>query len=446
MPILRFAAACVLALTISLSFAREAAAESAPPPTPPLVELGPIPAAAVAPTDPMVATRAYLDTISPAARAGSDAYFEGGYWLILWNFLVGSAIALVLLFSGASAKMRDLASRVSRRRPLQAAVYWVQYLVVTTVLGFPLAVYERYFREHDYGLSNMTFAAWMGDEAKGFLVSVILGAIAMMILYFILARAKRTWWIWGTVAAVLFAVVALAIAPLYIEPLFNKYVPLADARVKDPILSLARANGITGVKDVLEVDASRQSKRVSANVAGFLGTERIALNDNLLNRCSLPEIKAVMGHEMGHYVLGHVPHGIVEIGVLILVAFAFVRLAFDRLRLRFATRWKVAGVDDPAGLPLFALLFGVYFFVMTPVLNSIIRTQEAEADLFGVNASREPDGMAQVALKLAEYRKLDPGRLEEIIFYDHPSGRNRILMAMRWKVEQLRQAEPAKDK
>lgn len=447
MPNLRFAAAGLVVLTIVVSSARWAAAESAPPPRPPLVELGPIPPAAVAPTDPMAATRAYLDTLSPQARAGSDAYFEGGYWLILWNFLVGSAISLILLFSGASAKMRDVAARISRRRPLQAAIYWVQYLVVTGILGFPLAVYQGYFREHDYGLSNMTFGAWLGDEGKGLLVGLVLGGVAMMVLYFILARAVRTWWAWGTAAAVVFAIFTIAIAPIYVEPLFNKYTPLADSRVKDPILSLARANGITRVKDVLEVDASRQSKRVSANVAGLFGTERIALNDNLLNRCSLAEIKAVMGHEMGHYVLGHVFHGIAEIGIVILLAFGFVRFGFERLRQRFAARWKVTGVDDPAGLPLFTLLFTAFFFIMTPVVNTLVRTQEAEADIFGLNAAREPDGMAQVALKLSEYRKLDPSPLEEVIFYDHPSGRNRILMAMRWKAEQVKpQSSSATDK
>jgi len=427
-PALAFTAVLVILAICPLS----APAQPAPRSSAPLVELGPIP------KDPMVATRAYLETLPAEARARSDAYFEGGYWLILGDFLVGSAIALLLLFTGVSARMRDLAARVTRFRPLQAAVYWVQYVVATAVLGFPLTVYEEYFREHEYGLSNMSFGAWMGDEGKGLLVSLVIGSIALPVLYLILARARRTWWAWGTAASVVFATISIAVAPVFIEPLFNDYVPLADARVKDPILSLARANGITGVSEVMEVDASRQSKRVSANVAGLFGSERIALNDNLLARCSLPEIEAVMGHEMGHYVLNHVFATIVEIGVLILIAFAFVRFAFDRLRNRFGARWKVTGVDDPAGLPLFVLLFGIYLFVMTPVVNTIIRTHEAEADLFGLNAARQPDGFAQVSLKLAEYRKLEPGPLEEILFYDHPSGRNRILMAMRWKTEQAK--------
>jgi STE24 endopeptidase len=444
MTTLRPACAAALAAALVLLCARPAPVRAAAPERPTLVELGPIPPAAVAPTDPEAATRAYLDTLPAEARARSDAYFEGGYWLILWNFLLGSGISLLLLFTRASARMRDLAARVSRRRPLQAAVYWVQYLIVTTVLGFPLTVYQGYSREHEYGLSNMTFSAWMGDQAKGLLVGLILGAIAMPVLYVILARARRTWWAWGTAATVLFAVLVIAVAPIYIAPLFNEYVPLADARVKDPILRLARANGITGVTEVLEVDASRQSKRVSANVAGLFGTERIALNDNLLARCSLPEIEAVMGHEMGHYLLHHVFASLVEIGVLILLGFGFVRFTFERLRARFAERWKVTGVDDPAGLPLLALLFGVYLFAMTPVFNTIIRTHEAEADLFGLNAARQPDGFAQVSIKLAEYRKLEPGPIEEILFYDHPSGRARILMAMQWKAEQERSRDPSR--
>jgi len=162
------------------------------------------------------------------------------------------------------------------------------------------------------------------------------------------------------------------------------------------------------------------------------------MNDNLLNRGSVPEIEAVMGHEMGHYVLNHVYKGILEIGLLIVIGFALVRLAFDRIRAAMEPHWRVESIGDVAGLPLLVLLISTYFFLLTPVLNTVIRTQEAEADIFGINASQQPDGMAQAALHLAEYRKLDPGKLEEIVFFDHPSGRNRILMAMRWKAEHLR--------
>ncbi len=384
--------------------------------------------------DPDAATRAYLASVPADERARSDAYFEGGYWLLLWDFLAIAVVSLLLLATGISVRMRDLAARISRRKAIQTWLYWVEYLVVTTVVLLPLTIYESYFREHKYGLSNQTFGPWMGDQAKGFLVSLVFGGLAIVVLYGVLRRTPRTWWLWGSLTAVAILIVGVLIAPVYINPLFNKYQKLSDPKVRDPILSLARANGIT-VKDVYEFDASRQSKRMSANVSGFLGTERISMNDNLLHRGSIPEIEAVMGHEMGHYVLNHVYKGILEIGLMIVIGFALVRLAFDRIRARTEPRWHIQSVGDVAGLPLVGLLISAYFFVLTPVFNSVIRWQEAEADIFGINASQQPDGMAQAALHLAEYRKLDPGPIEEILFFDHPSGRNRILMAMKWKAE-----------
>ena len=183
------------------------------------------------------------------------------------------------------------------------------------------------------------------------------------------------------------------------------------------------------------MDASRQSTRVSANVSGFLNTMRITLNDNLLNRCSLPEIQAVMGHEMGHYVLNHVYKGLLFFGVVIVIGFVFANWALTRALGRCGENWGITGVGDLAVVPLFVLLFSTYLFVLTPFTNTFIRTQEMEADMFGLNAARQPDGAALVALKLGEYRKLQPGPIEEWIFFDHPSGATRIRAAMQWKAE-----------
>ena len=253
-------------------------------------------------------------------------------------------------------------------------------------------------------------------------------------LYALVRRLTRTWWIWGAVVSIGFVAFGTLIAPVLIVPLFNNPKKLQDPRVVAPILSLARANGIEA-GEVWEIDASKQSKRVSANVTGLFGTERITLNDNLLNRASLPEIEAVMGHEMGHYVLNHIQKALMELAIVIVAGFVLVAHFFERLRRRTQARWGVRDIGDVAGLPLAALLFSTYLFLLTPVLNSIVRVQEYEADVFGLNAAGKPDGFAQTALKLAEYRKLDPGPFEEIVFYDHPSGRTRILTAMRWKAE-----------
>ena len=199
---------------------------------------------------------------------------------------------------------------------------------------------------------------------------------------------------------------------------------------------MARANGIPA-DNVYEFDASKQSKRISANVSGMFGTIRISLNDNLLNRGTPAEIKAVMGHEMGHYVLNHVCKDIVLFGVLIVTGFALVKWTFGKLHARFGERWGIRGVADVAGLPLLIALLSTYLFLMTPVTNTLTRTTEAEADAFGLNAAREPDGFAKAALQLSEYRKMHPGPIEEFIFFDHPSGWNRIYRAMVWKAEHL---------
>jgi len=388
--------------------------------------------------DAEAATQAYLASVPAADKARSDAYFEGGYWLLLWNFLVTAGIYLLLLAAGLSARMRDLAERLTRFRALHVAAYWAQFVVVTSVISFPLTVYQGFFREHRYGLATQTFGAWMGDQVKGLVLGVVLGALFAMAIYRVLRSAPRTWWIWGSAVTIVFLMIAALITPVFIAPLFNTYNRLDDPRVVQPILSMARANGIPA-SDVWVVDASRQSTRVGANVSGFLGTERITLNDNLLNRTTLPEIEAVMGHEMGHYVLNHVYKMILFFGVLTVIVFALLRRLSAWALDRWGTAWGLRGVDDPAGLPLLALIVAVLVFVLTPVLNSYIRVQEYEADIFGLNAARQPDGMALVSLKLGEYRKLDPGHLEEIVFFDHPSGRTRIFSAMRWKAENLDQ-------
>src|SRR5438067_2443430 len=244
-------------------------------------------------TDPAAATHAWLDTIPPHEKARSDAYFEGGYWLILWNFLLTAAIALFLLTSRLSARIRDMAARLTRFRPIQAGIYAIGFALVTGVLNFPLNCYEGFVREHQYGMSNQTFWAWFGESLKALTVALIILPIVFAVLYSIFRVAERTWWIWVTIVGIVLTTALTIAAPVFIEPIFNKYTPLSDPQIRDPILALARANEIP-VQQVFVVDQSRQTKRVSANVSGLAGTTRIALNDNLINKCNLPEIREVM--------------------------------------------------------------------------------------------------------------------------------------------------------
>ena len=427
------------------------------------------------------ATAEWMALIPAEAKAKSDAYYEGGYWLILWDFVVGLAVAWLLLGTRFSVRMREAGEFLARIGSLQyfymllqclflllilpatlvmmlfrvfrsgvfklpgspggfkwpvTLCYALLYVFLTTLITLPWNLYEGYFREHQYGMSNQEMSGFLGDQMTALMLGLVAGAVVLSIIYAVIRNAPRTWWIWGALVGIAFIIFSVAIGPPLLEPMFNKFYPLKEGVQKEQILSLARANGIPAT-DVYEFDNSKQTKRMSAHVSGLGGTTQISLNDNLVNRGSPEEVQAVLGHEMGHYVLHHVFHGIVEGSVLVILCFAFLKWSFEKMRVRYGGRWGIRDVGDVAGLPLLAALLSVYFLVLTPVTNTLTRTQEAEADIFGLNTARQPDGFAQAAIHLSEYRKMEPGTLEEIFFYDHPSGYHRIHRAMVWKAEHI---------
>ncbi len=380
------------------------------------------------------ATEAYLNLLSPEQRRQSDAYFEGGYWLQLWGFLYAIATGVFLLVSGISVRMRNAAQATTKRRWLSTALYALSWLTIGFAIGLPLSYYTDFVREHQYGLSTQTAGAWLWESVENLLVGLIIVPLLVSALYALVRRMGARWWIWASAGGFVLALLLLMIAPVFIAPVFNDYRSLPDGQVRSAILSLARANRIP-TAHVEWFDASKQTTRVSANVSGFLGTTRVNLNDNLVNKTSLPEIKAVMGHEMGHYVLNHTIRLPIYFTLVIALGLFCVHRVLDWLLARWGGRLKLEGRDDPAALPLAVIVLSAFMFVMTPVLNSIVRQAEAEADAFGLNAAREPNGFAMSAMRLSTYRKLRPGPLEEIVFYDHPSGYTRVHNSMLWLAE-----------
>jgi STE24 endopeptidase len=380
------------------------------------------------------ATDAYINLLSPEQRAKSDAYFEGGYWLQLWNFLFGLAVSALLLVSGWSRRMRETAQRVSHRPWLYTAIYGVFWLLAVSALSFPLSVYTDFYREHQYALSTQNFGDWFMDQLKGLGVGLVIAPVVIMTIYAVVRRIGERWWVMAGVLGFFFSLFFTMFFPVFVAPLFNDYKPLPDGPVRTAVLSLAHANQIP-TEHVEWFDASRQTTRISANVSGFAGTTRVNLNDNLMNKTSLPEIKAVMGHEMGHYVLNHGLRLTIYSSLVTLLGLWFINFSFGWAQNRWGRRFGVEGLGDPAGLPLVAALFAVFSFVATPLDNSITRQAEAEADAFGLNAAREPNGFAMSAMRLSTYRKIHPGHWEEIIFYDHPSGYERVHASMQWLKE-----------
>jgi STE24 endopeptidase len=377
------------------------------------------------------ATEAYLGLLSPEQRQLSDRYFEGGYWLQLWGLLWSVGSCVLLLVTGVSRRLGEWSMRVSSRRWLSTPIYIALLLVALALLEFPLTIYSDFVREHHYGLSEQPFAGWLGDQAIVLGVDVVVGAIVLAVIYAAVRRSGARWWLWATGLSFLFLLIAQLVAPVYFLPLLNDYKPLPDGPVRTAVLSLARANGVP-TTHVEWFDASKQTTRVSANVAGLLGTTRIALNDNLLAKTSLPEIKAVLGHEMGHFVLNHGWKLPIIFTLVIGLAMALLGVGMDGVLGRWGGRLGLGDRTDPAALPVAIAVFSIIFFVLTPLQNLVVRTAEEEADAFGLSAAREPYGAAMAAMRVSTYRKLRPGRLEEFVFYDHPSGYERVHRAMTW--------------
>jgi len=380
------------------------------------------------------ATEAWLGLLSPEQRQISDAYFEGGYWLQLWDLVYLVGVLALLLRAGLSRRLRDFAEWASRWRFLRAMTYGGLFLAALYVLRFPLTVYEGFWREHAYGLSNLTFGDWLKEELIGLVLQIAIGSVALALLYAAIRRAGARWWMWATGLAFALSLFLTLVTPVFIAPLFNDYQPLPDGPVRDAAFALMRANEVPA-EHIAWFDNSKQTTRVSANVSGLLGVTRVSLNDNLLDKTSLPEIKAVLGHELGHYVLNHGYVLSVYLTVLYGIALWAVHVTVDRALSRWGPGLGLRDRADPAALPLLLGIFAIALFLLTPLANTIVRTTETEADAFGLNAAREPEGFAMVSMRLSTYRKLRPGPVEEFVFYDHPSGYERVRRAMVWRKE-----------
>ena len=382
------------------------------------------------------ATRAWLDTLQGPARAKSDAYFEGGYWLILCGTLVSVLSDGLLLQFGLSARFRDLGERLFKR---SAGVTWITaicYTLAGALLTLPWSIYTGFVRERQYDLMNQGFGAWLFDVVKSLGISVAVFPLLVMAIYGVIRRFPKNWWLLATGVIAGFLAFAMLIGPVYIAPLFNTYTELPASPVRDRIVAMAQAKGIPS-EHIYLFDASKQTKRISANVSGIGPTIRISLNDNLLNRSSEAEIAAVMGHEMGHYVLNHVWWSLLFLSMLAaLILFLVSRIA-PGLIARFGTRWGVRDLGDPASLPVLGILIASFSLLATPLTNTLIRVDESQADAFGLDTAQEPDGFASVAMKLSEYRKIEPGPIEEFLFFDHPSGATRVRMSMQWKQDHV---------
>jgi STE24 endopeptidase len=381
--------------------------------------------------DPEEATRAYLDSVPAERQAKTKAFAEGNYLLQIIGFEFSALFLLAFLGLGLSARLRDWTQRLTRLRPLQAGAFGVVFILCFTAVQFPFVFYQSYLREKQFDQLTQDLSGWLWDQAIGLALGCVMIAFLLMVLYGVLQRAPGTWWLWGWLVTMAFLIFVLAVVPVYVAPLFNKFTSLPESPIRERILALARERGIPA-HDVFVMDASKRTTNIGAYVAGLFGTTRIVLADTLMQRGEPDQIVMITGHEMGHYLLNHVWKGVGVLAGVTLVLFLLFRWFFNRLVAAWPTA-GITGIADPAGLPLLWLLATTFLFLLLPLWNAGSRYIEAEADNFGLEVTHLPDAAATSFLMLGEYRDLDPDPVIEFVFFDHPSGKNRIHNAMEWK-------------
>lgn len=382
--------------------------------------------------DPDAATAAYLSVLSPEAHARATAYTQGGYWLILWGAVISLAIYWLILRTGWLVAIRE---RMEGRGvgPVRTSVAVLSLaLLVETLLSMPWAVWSLWARESAYGLTDQALSGWFGDYLLQNLIALVSFVLLGTAVYALIRKTPRVWWAWSGGLVSLFFIASMVLSPVLIEPLFNSYKPAPPGPVRDAVAALAKANGVPSER-IYIYDGSRQSNRYTANVSGLMGSARIAMSDIMFKKdADIPEVRAVVGHEMGHYVLGHVWRNAIFLSVLAIAGLFLVDRLFP-LATRLLGAKGVTGLSDPAGYPVLGAMVVILGLLANPLSASFTRWAEAEADRFSLETAREPDGLARALVKTIEYRAATPSRLEEVLFYSHPSVGSRVRRAMEWK-------------
>lgn len=379
---------------------------------------------------PDAARRAPGPVAVPEASEKTQRFYRSGNLLWLFNKAWALLIPALFLFTGFSARMRDVAQGVGRKWFFVIAAYVVIYFAVNYLLNLPLNYYQGFVRQHEYGISKQSFEQWFGDSLKSLMVMVVGGILLVWIPYLLIKRSPQRWWLYTGIAAIPVMMLFMLVLPIWIAPLFNDYGPMQDKGLEAEILQLADRAGIEDSR-VFEVNKSEDTEAMNAYVGGFLNTKRIVFWDTLIQKLDRDQVLAVMAHEMGHYVLGHLWKAILLFSVLILLSLYAIHRTMPVLIRRFHSRF---GFDDPAdiaSLPLLILLMSAFSLVAVPVAFAFTRHMEHESDRFALEVRRDNYAMAS-ALVFLHHENLvhpDPGPLYKLWRAWHPVLTDRIQFA-----------------
>jgi Zn-dependent protease with chaperone function len=388
--------------------------------------------AASAPRAPHDYLREVQEKFTPESKAYSDLKTVLKFVGPIYGILIG----LLILFSGLSAKMRDIANSMGKHTYVRVLVYFALYNLIGFVLGFPFEWYNGFAVEHQYGLSTQTFAAWFKEQGIGLAVGIFFfGVVPLIALaYGAIRKSPTRWWLWLGLGTIPVIFIATLIQPILIDPLTNKYTPLRDQALKEKILTLAAKADIPG-RNVYEVDKSTQTKTYNAYVNGFGASQRVVLWDTTLKGMKEDEILFVVGHEMGHYKLGHIWRGIAFFSVLSLVLFFLSARIMSWAIRKFGDKWGIHELYDVASLPLLSIVLSIIVLFAQPVIYAYTRGIETEADVFGLEITHDNDAAARAFVKLGDQNKSNPhpSQFVKLWLYSHPPDSERIQLALTYK-------------
>jgi len=365
----------------------------------------------------------------PADTPEARRYNRIRRWLGIADFALGLIFLVVLLATGWNATLRDLAYSENRPYSLAVFFYVLMLMLIQKFLGFGLDYYG--FRlEHRFNLSNQKLRSWLWDEAKGFLVGLILATIVVELLYFIMRQTPQYWWLIAWAVFLGLFVLMAQLAPVVLFPIFYKFEPLQNEELKGRLVRLGERAG-TRVRGVYKWNLSEKSKKANAALTGLGNTRRIILADTLLEKYSADEIEAVLAHELGHHVHKHILKSIAVQAGVTLVGFWAANWA-----LHYAVeRWHLfVSMSDFANLPLLVLLSTVLSFLLLPALNAFSRYNERQADRYAFQsiASVQPFISSMNKLAAQNLAERTPSTFVEWFFHSHPAISRRVAAAEAW--------------
>jgi STE24 endopeptidase len=371
-----------------------------------------------------VAASDYFD--SAALERASE--FRDGQRLLLVGGLAVQAIAIGALAVGRPRGARDLLARLSARSVLGTAAAGVVVVVVAEAVAFPfsLAAHER---SVDVGLSTQSFGSWLSDQGIGLAIGALTAGAGAAALSGLIRCSPKRWWIPGTVVVVGYGAVMSLLAPILIAPRFNDFEKLPQSSdLRADVLELAERADVE-VRDVYRVDASRRSTALNAYVAGIGPTKRVVLYDTLIDGTTEPELESVVAHELGHVAHSDIPRGILFAALVTPLGLLLVRELSGAMARRGG-----AEPGSAAAVPALFLAIAVVSFVANVPANQLSREVEASADAFALRITKDPKGLVDLQVRLAEQNlsEVDPPGWSTALFGTHPSTLERIGSARAW--------------